>query len=323
MSLVKSILVRTGAVSALIAATGHKLRILMYHGISPFGLQPETFERHLRYLRERFECVWASQIPEILDGDRDWRKPPLVLTFDDGLRNNLTYAAPLLESYDVKATFYIVSDLLDGKSMLWNHDLLCRLLLTDEGQLPLEILPVESDLQGRFPAISRFVERVKGWDPGRRSELLESLRRRDPEPEWEPWMLEKYCLMSRQEVLGLPDNIEIGSHTRTHPILPCLDDDQAREEIEGSRRALESLMGRPVVSFCYPDGQISDRDELLAAQAYAVAVSVEEGLAGPNSRRHRLPRIPAAGNLDDFELRMIRPGSGGAVPARFPELQSD
>lgn len=315
----KSLLVRSGAVDALIGMTRSRLRILMYHGVSAHCLQPEMLEKQLQYLRTRFECYWASEIPELLDGGKRPGRPPVVLTFDDGLLNNLTYAAPLLDRFGVKATFFAVSDLLDGRSMLWNHELLCRLLLAAAKVLPPPVPELGQDRQERYATARAFIEEVKNWDHERRVELLDELRTRQPDPGYEPWMLEKFQIMGAKELMSLPDIIEIGSHTRTHPILPTLDDDQARDEIQTSRRVLESILDRPVCTFCYPDGKISTRDERLAAEAYDVAVSVDEGLVDPQANRHRLRRIPASDNTRDFMIRLVRPTAGGASPVEMSE----
>ena len=48
--------------------------------------------------------------------------------------------------------------------------------------------------------------------------------------------------------------IEIGAHTRTHPILGDLDDHRAEEEIAGSKRTIEDHLGVRVTSFAYPFG---------------------------------------------------------------------
>ena len=46
----------------------------------------------------------------------------------------------------------------------------------------------------------------------------------------------------------------IGAHTHTHPILPALPEDRAREEIRLSKEELENVLQRPVHHFAYPFG---------------------------------------------------------------------
>jgi peptidoglycan/xylan/chitin deacetylase (PgdA/CDA1 family) len=49
--------------------------------------------------------------------------------------------------------------------------------------------------------------------------------------------------------------VEVGAHTRTHPVLRDLEDLRAEDEIEGSRQTLEDHLGERVVSFAYPFGK--------------------------------------------------------------------
>lgn len=55
------------------------------------------------------------------------------------------------------------------------------------------------------------------------------------------------------------DLVRIGSHTRTHPILTTLDDAALREELAGSRAALEAIVGSPVTELAFPHGDYDDR----------------------------------------------------------------
>jgi peptidoglycan/xylan/chitin deacetylase (PgdA/CDA1 family) len=51
--------------------------------------------------------------------------------------------------------------------------------------------------------------------------------------------------------------ITIGSHTRSHASLPAETPEAVKEELEGSKRALEQALGEPVDHFAYPGGQFN------------------------------------------------------------------
>jgi peptidoglycan/xylan/chitin deacetylase (PgdA/CDA1 family) len=306
--------VASGVIDAAIRMTAGRVRIIAYHGVSPFGLDPELFARQLAYVARRFESFWVSELPALFEGRRRPRRPPIVLTFDDGLRSFAQRAVPALRANGLKATVYVVSDLLDGESMLWTHELTCRLLLSPDGALPPGAGPLPAERGARMARVREFVSAVKQWNDVRRTELMAALRAAWPRPAWEPWMRDLYQVMSREELSALPaDIVEVGSHTRTHPILPRLSDERAREEIQGSRPALESILGRPVESFCYPNGDLSPRDLGYVREAYAIAVGGEEGLASGRSDRHALPRISEATDMTTFAWRMVRPYRGPAA----------
>jgi peptidoglycan/xylan/chitin deacetylase (PgdA/CDA1 family) len=104
--------------------------ILAYHSISDArsdGLSISTgeFEAHLRALRDR--GIESATLEELLDdmggrgtGRRASRR--VVITFDDGYRDNHTHAMPLLRRYGYTATFFVVTDLI-GTDRLQRFDL--------------------------------------------------------------------------------------------------------------------------------------------------------------------------------------------------------
>jgi len=92
-------------------------RVLMYHsinesaeGISPdLVVHPETFEKQLQYLKQ--QGYQFRTITELLDTQPDGKN--VVLTFDDGFRDNYTQMFPLLKKYQAKATIYLAPE-IDG-----------------------------------------------------------------------------------------------------------------------------------------------------------------------------------------------------------------
>jgi len=86
--------------------------------------------------------------------------------------------------------------------------------------------------------------------------------------------------------------ISVGAHTRTHPSLTGLSDEEALREIAGSRAELEEMLGRPVMVFAYPFGHHDERVRSLVRRAgFDAACSVEPG-------RNRLA-------VDPFRLRRL------------------
>jgi peptidoglycan/xylan/chitin deacetylase (PgdA/CDA1 family) len=99
------------ALSAIPRERRAGVRIVHYHYV--FDDERERFERHVRFLAREFRPVSLSEAVERLrtgrtDGDE------LVVTFDDGFRNQLENAAPLLAELGISACFYLVTDLLSA-----------------------------------------------------------------------------------------------------------------------------------------------------------------------------------------------------------------
>ena len=103
--------------------------------------------------------------------------------------------------------------------------------------------------------------------------------------------------LTNDQVKQLGDaGIEIGAHTRTHPILAMLKLADARQEIQASKDALETLTGKPVRYFAYPNGRpeidyrLEHRD-FVKSIGFEGAVSTQWGVASESSDRWQMPRF--------------------------------
>jgi peptidoglycan/xylan/chitin deacetylase (PgdA/CDA1 family) len=86
--------------------------------------------------------------------------------------------------------------------------------------------------------------------------------------------------------------VEIGSHSCTHRRLGRIEPEQAREEVESSKKAIEDLTGEPVPVFCYPYGSASPAvEEFVAGAGYEAALGIEQrrNVTGNLSRIDAVP----------------------------------
>jgi peptidoglycan/xylan/chitin deacetylase (PgdA/CDA1 family) len=96
---------------------------------------------------------------------------------------------------------------------------------------------------------------------------------------------------------------EIGSHTRSHPHLPALTDDQLRDELRGSFEQCSTNLGRPCRSIAYPYGDVDVRVATLAREVgYQTGACLAHSLVhlGP----HRWPRVGVWHNDSDLRFRL-------------------
>jgi peptidoglycan/xylan/chitin deacetylase (PgdA/CDA1 family) len=83
---------------------------------------------------------------------------------------------------------------------------------------------------------------------------------------------------------------EFGAHTQTHADLSLLGEAAARSEIDGSRKDLEAILGRPVTSFAYPYGRANADIERAVRAKFSCAFSIAEGLNDAATPTWRLRR---------------------------------
>ena len=95
-----------------------KIPILSYHSISnencPLSLNLTEFEKQLIFFKKnKFEAVHFNEIKNL-------SSKKFIITFDDGYKDLIINALPLLKKYNFKATCFIVSDLI-GKKNIWDE----------------------------------------------------------------------------------------------------------------------------------------------------------------------------------------------------------
>ena len=92
--------------------------ILMYHSIDQsaedgnrLAVTAETFERQMRFLKQHnYNVVALEELVELIDSRQDIPAKTVVITFDDGYKNNFTHAFPVLEEYQIPATLFIITN---------------------------------------------------------------------------------------------------------------------------------------------------------------------------------------------------------------------
>jgi len=108
--------------STEVFSDGIALPVLMYHSIleqsdKKYIISTENFEKDLIYLVENgYSSVTCKDLIKYTDGTDTLPEKPVMITFDDGMLNNMTFALPLLEKYGFSAVFSIVGSYADEYS---------------------------------------------------------------------------------------------------------------------------------------------------------------------------------------------------------------
>ena len=147
-------------------------------------------------------------------------RPLLAVTFDDGYRDNLAVACPILERAGVPATVFVTPSAQNGAAEMW-WDELTRLVLGPETaglDLGWTISRTDDPTPGHASYRALFDEARRATPAGREA-ILAGLRVGD-DVDAAPM----HPLLDREEIARLDTNsaIEVGAHTLTHPVLSTL-----------------------------------------------------------------------------------------------------
>ena len=297
------------------------VRILMYHGVSeswppeaPFhgrGKQVprELFQRHMAWLQRWMNPLSVEELVHLLESGEPLPARGVVVTLDDGYRNNLLQAAPVLAAVGIPAIVYVTSDLVEQRC-LWvdRLDAVLEGLPRGQVQVPGEEEPgpvlnwsntgEARQVASKLRALGKTVvgevrEKLMSAvvaPPGRDLEALPPAERpadvrgldRDE--------------LSRLEKSG----VEIGGHTLSHQVLSRCDDQLLQRELRESRRLLENWCEGSVEHFAYPNGGVGDYDErteqAVRDAGYRSAMTTVRGVVRAGDRPLELKRIPINGD---------------------------
>lgn len=103
-----------------------RFAILMYHQVAlpesqaeaKYACPPALFARHMRFLKRHHPVVSLAAARRHLDGGGELSDNAVVVTFDDGFRNNYTEALPILRRYEIPATLFLAAGLV-GETNRW------------------------------------------------------------------------------------------------------------------------------------------------------------------------------------------------------------
>jgi peptidoglycan/xylan/chitin deacetylase (PgdA/CDA1 family) len=297
--------------------------ILMYHRIAEDDLDPwhlcvspQNFAAHMELLRRTRQPMRLDDLTRELELGRCPRRA-VVVTFDDGYRDNLLAALPVLEAFDVSATVFCTAGVVGGEQAFW-WDQLAGLLLGPDPLPPTLALDVGGHRQctglhaaARYDAADRAADRSRPDDAAPASARLRFYRqvwgwlRALAESDRAHALLQIAQWssaagadvprpLSREQAKALAASplIEIGAHSVTHAALSTLSPAAQRAEIGHSKAQLEALVGRPVVSFAYPFGdQGADTAALVREAGFRSSCTTEAGAVRARTDPFQLPRI--------------------------------
>jgi len=303
----------------LVAATANRLRLLdayaflkrkqigsqvvitMYHSVSvrkdgwcePYTLSPRSFESQIRYFCENFEILSLDQLCENLQQGRSLPKKAVVITFDDGYRDNYLYAFPILRKYSVPATFFLTTGHIGVSKLFWWERLGYLVHHTGAARLNLEELgryTLESAFDRRRASLM-ITEKLKHFPEERKNGLIERLA--DICGVDIPADLGNQLMLSWEEAEEMSQHgAQFGAHSVTHPILTNLPLKQAKWEMFQSKEDVEKKLRKRVDFFSYPDGCFnSDIVEMASQNGFVAAVASDLSWITPRTNLYRLGRI--------------------------------
>jgi peptidoglycan/xylan/chitin deacetylase (PgdA/CDA1 family) len=255
------------------------------------GISVPLFEYSLNWLQlEGWSIVSLDECLQKLARD-DRSRRYAVLTFDDGYRDNVSVALPILERHNAPFMMYVPTGALTRSMESWWLGL--RRLFLSRDKVKIDALGRQfhcSDFRSKRSAFDEVVRWVH--QDYRRAALLTPTFKQNGISLTA--LNDAYFLDERElSTLARHPLASIGSHTTSHAALTTLDRTLARAELADNRSYLENLLQMPVRHIAYPYGACSVREEHLANEVgFQTAVTTRQGrLYDHKVNQFALPRV--------------------------------
>lgn len=281
------------------------------------AMSERAFADQLRMACRRYRPVHPDDVATWLAGGPDLPPRAMLVTFDDGMRNNVAYAAPILERLGVPAAFFLATGYVGSDRLLWTDELTWRLERWRRHAVPLPDggrAPAPVSLAGRRAFARDLRARCKGLDACDLATYLERLRADEPDAEL-PQAFEVFRFMDWDDARSLARRgFTIGSHSHSHWILSQLSTEALDRELTQSRSLIEAEIGAPCHWIAYPNGRAEDVGEEVRASAaragYRIGLTTRSGFASRADGAFDLPRITVPANANSTLFDAVTCGMG-------------
>lgn len=245
-------------------------------------MSPELFEKCIQYISRKFE---VHLFEELVQSDifKNPTKKIATIMFDDGYKDNIEFALPILKKYNVKASFYVVTECIDKNIPTWTHILEHLFQFTSIQNIDLQFDFLPADLQvnqlvsytDRLHYVSKLKPFLKTIPHEKRQLVLDRV-------------METYTDAKLPELMMNWDDVRtlhneghyIGSHTVTHAMLGTMtNEDEIRAELENSAKRIESELGYFPLTISYPVGSYNAQTKELAKEiGYKIGLAVKQNV---------------------------------------------
>ncbi len=325
-----------GLLDRLDRRSEHLLVSLMYHRIDTaeraphldrglISASPEEFERQMAFLAGRRPLLSLDDLLAIRRGEKQMPPGAVMVTFDDGYRDFLDYAWPVLERYEIPATLFLPTAYpgRPERTYWWDRVAAAIEVSRPDGYVrsAAGLLDLSTPLSRRD---ARYAIRDWVWETDHDvamagvEDLLATL---DPGPD-------VHAVLDWDDLRALKaKGVAVAGQTHTHPMLNRMPLAQAQEELVCSLEDLRRELGEAPPAFAFPAGGYSDAlVDLIHEMGFELSFTTERGgndLRDIDWLRMRRVNIGCRSSLAMMRAQLLSPvarpdGAAAALLTRYP-----
>lgn len=214
----------------------------------------EDFEQQVRFLSLNYDMIRIQDLDDLWNQRRGRY---VLVTFDDGYRDNYEWAFPILKSYNSSATFFLTSGFIDDRKVAWWDEIAWMVRNASYPVLPANqwtgnAVSLESaDVNQSIKTLLSVFKSLSGEKTENYLNFLaeQSGSGRCPQniadQVWMTW-----DMIREMSQAGM----DFGGHTVNHPVLANHPQEKQQIEIEHCKARIEAEIGQTISAFSYPVG---------------------------------------------------------------------
>ena len=260
-------------------------------------MKPALFSRIISFLTQHYQVVPLEHFLDEPDSFKKANKSIATVLFDDGYKDNIEYAASILQKYKCPASFYIVTDCIDRNIPTWTYiiDNVLQQTKQDILKLPYDFVPekfrsVQLNNQTQPNVAVKFLKPwMKSLNNTERLLVTESILQQSGDVK-----TLNNKMMNWEDIRQLSkEGFIIGSHSHTHPLLASLEDESAiTGELKISAQKILEQTGYAPQTISYPIGSFDERvTRLSKEQGYKYGLAVKQQFFQYPTDLMTIPRV--------------------------------
>lgn len=265
-----------------------KIKVFLFHRVSPQRdslwdpISPERFDSMIKYISKKHHIVSLEDHILGKNESKTIQKQLASVVFDDGYKDFLNYALPVLKKYNCPASMYVVTNCVTNQTPPWTYTLDYHFLNSKKLtiQLDPDLLPGDlriktfNDRASKLKFAKAFKPYLKKIKNSQRLLLLEQIL-----SSMDDVTVPSNLIMNWDELREIKnEGIEIGSHSVTHPLLAELESkSELINEIKNSGTAIEKNLGHFPRTLSYPIGSYNELVKQTAKECgYQLGLAVNQ-----------------------------------------------
>lgn len=281
----------------------NKLKIIYYHTISDSFLEYfpkettqsiDTFKRQIHYLNKRYNIISLEEAIFKFENKENFNNN-LVITTDDGFKENYTIISPILNDFNLKFTALLCNNFIDNKSLMWRNVLFYIKNKVSKEEINKVIEQSYSTYELSLPKKEEDIMQwsLRTWPYKLKDELASFFWESLFEESIEDFLNEKKPYLTSSQVNEmLNSGFTIGSHSRSHPYFKDMTNNEIRFETIEAANQLEEKFNTKISSFSFPFERpkgtldLNNTEKILKSRFKTILGIQDKGLNHKNTSDH-------------------------------------